>query len=503
MKQKFLLTTRKLYALAIIASGLLFFGSCAQDGYDDDERFDAGVNNTKVSVVDAKGIIVKESTDGKSQTFTWPVVMGAGGYRVRLIDVGNPDHPIINDSIVDGCTITSKREEDVNYELTILALGNSKKGNSDADTVASKKFTTFTRTYMTIPALTDGQPTDLCEWFAKPENAIPDDSIGKNLNYDLEGGATYIVSDELDFDAHWVTLRSNNKTNPANINYTTEKSCINFAAPFSAKYLHFDCSGMAANVGVFGFSKAPTAERDDATGFVIFGGNTAILSCTFDNVNGYFFWDSRKDQKIAAVQFLIDNCVVALTPPGFSKVGVIWTNKGGHINDLTISNSTFYNLTEAGDIYYFYQAGMYRAKDINMGSDKGGPGNSVSYKNCTFYRIGYLNNEGEWGNYNGMNGKPDSYWTMTNCIFYACSAKGGVPRRFLHGKTYAVGSANVTFGYNTYMQANGTFDSVGSYDTSGTQIEEDPQFANPAAGDFHISGAKQVAFGTGDPRWLP
>jgi hypothetical protein len=129
--------------------------------------------------------------------------------------------------------------------------------------------------------------------------------------------------------------------------------------------------------------------------------------------------------------------------------------------------------------------------------------NSVNYKNSTFYCIGYLNNEGEWGNYNGMNGKAESYWTMTNCIFYACSAKGGVPRRFLHGKTYAVGSSNVTFRYNTYMQANGTFDSVGNYDTSGTQIEEDPQFANPAAGDFHISGAKQVAFGTGDPRWLP
>jgi hypothetical protein len=129
--------------------------------------------------------------------------------------------------------------------------------------------------------------------------------------------------------------------------------------------------------------------------------------------------------------------------------------------------------------------------------------NSVNYKNCTFYRIGYLNSEGEWGNYNGMNGKAESYWTMTNCIFYSCSAKGGVPRRFLHGKTYSASSGNVTFANNTYMQADGSFDNVGSYDTSGTQIEEDPQFANPAEGDFHISGPTQVARKTGDPRWLP
>ena len=53
------------------------------------------------------------------------------------------------------------------------------------------------------------------------------------------------------------------------------------------------------------------------------------------------------------------------------------------------------------------------------------------------------------------------------------------------------------------MQADGSFDPVGNYDTSGTQIEEDPQFANTAAGDFHISGPKQVSLKTGDPRWLP
>jgi hypothetical protein len=416
--------------------------------------------------------------------------MGASGYRVTLIDIGDPDQPIINDSIVDGCSVTGKREEDVNYKLTILPMGNAKKGNKDAAEATSKEFSTFTKTFMTIP-----NGSDLNEWFAA--NPIPDDSIGRNLNYDLEAGGSYKVSGALDFDAHWVTLRSNSKSNPATITYTDPASSINFAAPFNAKYLHFDCAGMAANIGVFGFSKETTAARDEATGFVIFGGNTTIVNSTFENVNGYFFWDNRKDQKIAATQFLIDNCLVELTPPAFVKAGVIWTNKGGHINDLTITNSTFYNLTEAGDIYYFYQAGSYRAKDVGMAS------NSVNYKNSTFYRIGYLNNEGEWGNYNGMNGKAESYWTMTNCIFYSCSAKGGVPRRFLHGKTYSASSGNVTFANNTYMQADGSFDNVGSYDTSGTQIEEDPQFANPTEGDFHISGPTQVARKTGDPRWLP
>ena len=489
MKQKLCFTYSKICTWALVGASVLFLTSCAKDGFDD-ESFDGGVSNTQVAAISADKITITPSADGKSQTISWPVVMGASGYRVTLIDIGDPDQPIINDSIVDGCSVTGKREEDVNYKLTILPMGNAKKGNKDAAEATSKEFSTFTKTFMTIP-----NGSDLNEWFAA--NPIPDDSIGRNLNYDLEAGGSYKVSGALDFDAHWVTLRSNSKSNPATITYTDAASSINFAAPFNAKYLHFDCSGMAANIGVFGFSKETTAARDEATGFVIFGGNTTIVNSTFDNVNGYFFWDNRKDQKIAATQFLIDNCLVELTPPAFVKAGVIWTNKGGHINDLTITNSTFYNLTEAGDIYYFYQAGSYRAKDVGMAS------NSVNYKNCTFYRIGYLNSEGEWGNYNGMNGKAESYWTMTNCIFYSCSAKGGVPRRFLHGKTYSASSGNVTFANNTYMQADGSFDNVGSYDTSGTQIEEDPQFANPTEGDFHISGPTQVARKTGDPRWLP
>ncbi|MBQ9229923.1 MAG: DUF4957 domain-containing protein [Prevotella sp.] len=500
MKKNHLFTYSKICALALTGASALFLTSCAEDGFDE-ESFDGGVSNTQVTSISAEDITITPSADGKSQTISWPVVMGAGGYRVNLIDVSNPDEPIINDSIVDGCTVTGKREEDVNYQLTIQALGNAKKNNTDSPEVTSKAFSTFTPTYMTIPA-----GSDLNEWFAA--NPIPEEAIGENLNYDLEAGGEYTVSAELDFDAYWVTLRANSKSNPATIKYTTEASCINFAAPFNAKYLHFDCAAMSDKNGVFGFSKSPTAARDEATGFVIFGGNTTIVNCTFDKVNGYFFWDNRKGQKVAAVQFLIDNCVVELTPSTAQKAAVIWTNNGGHINDFTISNSTFYNLTD-GDLYYFYQTGNYRAKDIGLGgagTDQGGPGNTVTFKNSTFYRIGFhqpSGDWGEWGNYNGMNGKADSFWTMTDCIFFDCSAKGGVPRRFLHGKTYASDSGNVTFANNTYMAYDGSFDPIGSYDTSGSQIEEDPMFANPDAADFTISGATQVARKTGDPRWLP
>ena len=481
----------------LIGSGLLIAAtllttSCAKDGYDDDERFDNGVSGQALTSPSAESITITPSADGKTQTISWPVVMGAGGYQFSFYDASNLNEPIVKDSLVDGCSVTVKREEDMNYRVDLKTLGNAKSSTSDASEATQLVFSTFTATYKTIPA-----GSDLNEWFAA--NPIPDDSIGVNLNYDLEAGGQYTVSRELDFDAHWVTLRSNSKSNPATIKYSSAESCINYAAPFNVKYLNFDCSGMVNNNGVFGFSKAPSelAVRDETSGFVIIEKPVTVVNCNFKNVNGYFFWDNRKGQKVAAKTYLVDNCIVQLTPPSVVKAAVIWYNNGGYINDLTISNSTFYNSDPVGDIYYFVQAGGYRAKDIGMAT------NSVNHMNSTFYRIGWMKDGGEWGNYNAMKGKAESYWTLTNCIFYACSNKGGVPRRFLAGSAYAAGSNNAIFANNTYIQADGSFDNVGNYDTSGTQIEEDPQFRDAENGDFHISGPTQVARQTGDPRWLP
>ena len=84
----------------------------------------------------------------------------------------------------------------------------------------------------------------------------------------------------------------------------------------------------------------------------------------------------------------------------------------------------------------------------------------------------------QWGNYNGVASKKTSYWNMKNCIFYNCSSSG-VARRFLAGKQ---------------NQATAVFEN---------NIKEDPLFADPANGDFTISGATQIARKTGDPRWLP
>lgn len=475
---------RMCQGVLLLGATVWMLTSCAEDGYDDDERFESGVTGTALQSPQADQIIVTPSADGKKQTITWPVVRGAGGYLFSFYDENNMAEPLVKDSLVDGCSITVDREEDMVYLATIQTKGRAEAGNSDAAQPTELKISTFTPTYKTIPA-----GADLAEWFAA--NPIPDEALTENVNYDLEGGSTYTLSDRLDFDGHRVTLRSTSKGNHAKIQYTSEKAEINTCAAMGIKYLDFDCAGMAANKGVFGFSKNPTVEADATYNAPVIWDPITIISSNFDNVMGYFFWDNAT--KVAAKTVLVDNCTVHLTPEAYISGGVFWTNKAGHINDLTVQNCTFWeSLDNTGDYKYFYQSGMGRAKDIGAAS------NSVNYINCTFSHVGW--NEGEWGNYNGMSGKADSYWVMVDCIFWDCSAKGGVPRRFLHGKA---NQPTATFRNNTYMLADGTFQDPQNYDTSGTNIEEDPQFANLAAGDFHISGPKQVALKTGDPRWLP
>ena len=499
MKKNQFFTYSKMCVFALTGASALFLASCAKDGFDD-ETFDSGVSNTQVSSISAVDIKIDVSADGKNQTISWPVVMGAGGYLVNLIDVDNPEEPIVNDSIIDGCSFTTKREEDVNYMLTILTLGNKAKNNTDATETLVYPFSSFTPTEKTIPA-----GSDLNAWFA--ENPIPEKAIKEMVNYDLEAGGSYTISDVLDFDAYRVTLRTNSKDNHATITYTTEASGITTTAQMGIKYVDFDCSGMKSNAGVFAFSKnssVTNANEVDPTVYKWAGPLIAdpitITNCNFDNVNGYFFWDNQA--KTWAETVLVDNCVVRLTPPAAVGGGVFWTNKAGQINNLTVSNSTFYEDPDwAFDFKYFYQAGMAKGPDLYVENTPQATNatNKVEYLNCTFYHVTW--NGGQWGNYNGMQSKTYSYWIMKDCIFFDCSPSG-VARRFLHGRA---NQPHAEFANNTYMNADGTFQEAENptYDTSGTMIQEDPQFANPAIGDFTISGAKQVARQTGDPRWLP
>lgn len=488
MKRSLISLRMKMYGLTALAVGSLLLCSCAKDGYDD-ESFTSDVTNSNLSSPLSDSITVSANADGSKFLVTWPVVVGAGGYLVSFYDTSTPDAALVKDSLIDGCSVTLPREEDTNYKLVIATKGNTKYNNTDATEASEKTFSTFAPTYQSIP---DG--TDLYTYFTNMP--VPSDTT---VNYDLVAGGNYTCSGPLNFGSSVVTLRTNDKTNRAQVQFTAADAGFVLSNGCTLKYINFNCSQSGAGFLSMSTSPAIPAQVVNAWGtdynFYFVNSPITVLNCNVEGLNSFFFWDSKTAVWLPTT-LVVKNCLVHCTSSDATNLksgAYFWTNKGsGYIRNLSITNSTFYNTGEL-EAKYFVQYGGFGQSQT---SAFGWADNTITYDHDTFYNMCA---SGQWGNYNGIAGKGTSYWNMTNCIFYNCSS-GATARRFLAGKQ---NQSTAVFNYNTYEKSDGTFESPSGYDNSGTQIEEDPGFKDAANGDFTISASsKQNSLGTGDPRWI-
>lgn len=503
MKKNHLMTLPKLCAVALLGATTLL-ASCAVDGFKD-ESFVGTYGSTDLITPGVSEITVTPSADKKTQTISWPAVSGAGKYFISLYKGTIEDgDQIVSEVIERGRTVkvnsvTFPREEETDYIFQLSVLDNEPEGNKSDGKTTVYPFSTFTPTYATLE---DG--IDLKQYF--DENPIPEEQkqFTQEFCFDLKPGKTYYVSDKIDFGDFTVNLRCKDKNNPAKVIFTGAASSFETSAGLTLKNLNIDCS--ASKAAFIAMSKEPavTPVIVNAWGadynFYCAKDPIAVLNCNVEGVNSFIFWDNRV-QVWFPTTVLIDNSIIHLTTAvectDCVSGAYFWTNKGGgFIRNLTINNSTIYN-TGAAESKYFVQYGGFGNDQVkDPYTQLGWADNTITYTNCTFYHV---SSSGQWGNYNGVSGKKTSYWVMKNCIFFDCSSSG-VARRFLHGKQ---NQETATFLNNTYMKKDGTFDNPAGYDNTGTDIQEDPQFADPENADFHISGSKQVSLGTGDPRWLP
>lgn len=85
VKNTTLFFRRKMYALVTLSLGVFLFVSCANDGFNSDEKFSSDVVNATLESPKVEDVVITPSADGAKVTVKWPVVYGAGGYRVLFV----------------------------------------------------------------------------------------------------------------------------------------------------------------------------------------------------------------------------------------------------------------------------------------------------------------------------------------------------------------------------------------------------------------------------------
>ena len=287
----------------------------------------------------------------------------------------------------------------------------------------------------------------------------------------------------------------------------TANAPISVAWPFAITSDGKATVDAAQNAGAFiALSETPSESmKVEGNDYYHIFGYVSLDNLNINNVKGQLVYDNNV--KYCVANLTVNNCKVQLASDeatGINGNAVIYF-KAGFADNLSVSNSTFWN-TGASDAKYFVQYN-------NSGrADRAGyQTQSIIYQNNTFYNVAKA---GQWGNYNGFAGQNYSIFIVTDNIFANCGS-AQIARRILGSRgasSYPEGQ--VVFNNNTYMTKalvegveTTTYESkdgiVDSYDVSGTAIEMDPLFVDAANADFHIGAStKQAKIKTGDPRWL-
>lgn len=468
MKKNMKLIGRGLFLLAS-----LFIVSCAQDGFDE-ESWSSDVKNQTLASPSADDIVAGKNADGSRWVITWPLVKGAAGFKCTVKNVTDPDNVItvLQDSIVDGCSLTFPRAEDSNYTLSIQTLGKSELNNKDAEQPTVKAFTSFSPTWKEIPA-----GSDISQWLAS--NPIPEDMTDE-VCVDLIAGADYTMSSNFTFGYQISSIRCTTASKPAKVRLTGDASFV-IGNGFTMKNIEFDAS--ASTAPLIKYNDTPLSSILGMGDYYIINDPLYLSNIKVTGVQSRFIYDNKV--KYAVKTCIIDNCVLNSR----AAEGVPFIHfPNGFINDLTIRNTTVWDNASGMNNYFVQYSNSGRCDRAGFATQ------SITYSNCTFYNIAY---KGQMGNYSGFAGRKESTFTLKNNIFVNCG-NNQVPRRFTSGSN---ATATKVFQNNTYWY-DGANEEVGTWDESGTQVMGDPQFANPANGDFHYSGSAQKNLKLGDPRWL-
>lgn len=333
------------------------------------------------------------------------------------------------------------------------------------------------------------------------------------VKYYKEGGQTfnllpdgyYTLSDTLDLGSKFVCLQGS-KSSPATIT-CADGACFKFGNGIQLKNLNIDCTDNNVS-GLLLMTDTPDASLStEALGYKSYGatldGYVMQNTVEMKNVNVKGLKNSLvygNKTPWSLLYLTIDQCIVQLDNDGSYGVINMYGASNGVIGDLTVMNSTFYNL-KANDKAYFLRysnASNAQPKKI-FGDDMA----RLSIVNNTFVNV--------FSGKDFANNLPNTKGVLTTVsdnIFYDVYRVYQIVQT--NTSRHTVG--NYIWWENTPEQTNDTSrtDSNGNpictkADPGFKPVEGQPafDFSQKNCGLYFTPAYKPLTAKAGDPRWLP
>lgn len=498
MKNKF-----RSFVGILCATIVLIVTSCV-DGFIDKEGFSSGVKNSTLSSPDS--VTLTPSADESYITVSWPIVVGAGGYKVSLYNTtsGTSDDGTAN-LFVDGDTIQRPFDAESNYMAVIKTVGNTKDNNvATNDSTVGRYGQTV---YATIPS-----GTDLYTYFQT--NPVPKSTT--TILYQLVPKGQYTMSGNVSCGLTPVKFRGDATNHPtvtmtvgstgATTSFITDGSGLNFVR------INFDCSALKGN-GLVSFNPTINSAATQSAWGVIDNLPIAFTSCKITGLPVPLLCDGG--QKYALVTFSISDCIIAQNlTSGNLFFGTIGSTVEGFIKDIMLTKSTFYNTATATSGYLITLTNSTYATKITGANWTSG---SITLTNCTLWNM-YSGVVGKrCMNYTGFSNLAANVYSLQKNIFLDCDDRtsaytisnavnrNGTPTAKYTSNTYWItgGTAATTTGSYPGCPLDEIYSSTYTYADSGNPIISDPQLKSTSTGDFTLQGPTQITYQTGDPRWWP
>lgn len=502
MKQKHFKHRALLGSWAVAALGLVTLGSCAGDGFDENEKWESSVKNAQLTSPELSFSTIVSSDGSEKVKVSWTAVKGAGGYETFAYNVDDPSNPVtLVADTVDATSFSFAKAEDTNYKVCVRTMGNTKMNNTEATEATTVAYSTLVAA-TTIPT---GQ--DIAAFIKS--NLKDSDS---EQAFELEAGGSYTCNDTIDFQANKMTLRGN-KIKHAIVTFGTGGAILT-SAQLKLKFIDFDCTSLGTKWGVVEMSKNPPASCSAEAQGVNAGKNSnkpadvyvlqdpiIFQECAFKNVPVGLFGVGTCSWGIADLR--INNCVVQLNNNGsknsngsfLSAYAEKFTSPSGGsfysgcIKSVTISNSTIFNIQENSKNFFM----RFNNKDIDRVFPQAD--GSFTLNNSTICMTFSGKN---WADRTPNNNK--YIITYANNIFVDCFRL----QKLFQGNC----SYNYAQEQNTVWANHGSVDAT---DKAKWATEEDPGFsdANYQELDFtkdnyglNFKATGSISSTIGDPRWL-